>query len=77
VVSREQAARTCLTAAAGVLMLAVAAVMMVAAAPAHGGARAHGAGSHGTGQPAAVRLATDVCHQLTPRAGSRASTCAR
>src|SRR5262249_2491602 len=49
VVSREQAARTCLTAAAGLLMLAVALVMMVAAAPAHGGARAHGLACH---QPA-------------------------
>ena len=60
VVSREQARRTCLTAAAGALMLAVALVMMVAAAPApaHGGARAHGAA-----RPSGARLATDACRQ--------------
>jgi len=82
VISREQTRRTCLTAAAGALMLAVAFVMMVAAAPAHGGARAHAAGAHAAGAHAAgahaagahaagahsaVRLATDACHQVTPR----------
>src|SRR5690348_18472256 len=75
VVSREQTRRTCLTAAAGVLMLAVAFVMMVAAAPAHGGARAHAAGAyaaaaHAGGEHGAVRLATDACHQVTPRSDS-------
>ena len=54
VVSRERAARTGLTAAAGVLMLAVAFVMMVVAAPGHGHVQAHLA------KPSAVRLATDV-----------------
>jgi hypothetical protein len=82
VVSREQARKTCLTAAAGVLMLAVAFVMMVAAAPAHGGARARGTGvdgtgAHGTGRPSAVRLATDVCHQLTPRSDSATARACR
>jgi len=61
VISRERAARTGLTAAAGMLMLAVAAVMMVVAAPAHGHVRAQLA------RPPAVRLMTDVCHQLTSR----------
>jgi len=64
VVSRERARTTGLTAAAGVLMLAVASVMMVVAAPGHGPVRAQPA------NPAAVRLATDVCHQLTPRSNS-------
>lgn len=77
VVSREQARTTCLTAAAGVLMLAVAFVMMVAAAPAHGGARAHGAGATGTGQPSVVRLATDACHQLTSRSDSATARACR
>jgi hypothetical protein len=54
VVSRERAARTGLTAAAGVLMLAVAFVMMVVAAPGHGHVQTHLA------KPSAVRLATDV-----------------
>ena len=57
VVSRERARTTGLTAAAGALMLAVAFVMMVVAAPGHGHVRATPA------KPAAVRLATDVCHQ--------------
>src|SRR5215475_11583108 len=61
VVSRERAARTGLTAAAGVLMLAVAFVMMIVAAPGHGHVRAHRA------RPSTVRLETDVCHQLTSR----------
>ena len=41
VVSRERARTTGLTAAAGALMLAVAAVMMIVAAPGHGTVRAH------------------------------------
>jgi len=61
VISRERAARTGLTAAAGMLMLAVAAVMMVLAAPGHGHVRAQLA------RPSAVHLMTDVCHQLTSR----------
>ena len=65
VVSGERARATCLTGAAGVLMLAVATVMMVVAAPAQGPARAHG-----VTQPSAVRLTTDVCHQLTSRSDS-------
>src|SRR5919108_3497789 len=77
VVSREQARTTCLTAAAGVLMLAVAFVMMMAAAPAHGGARAHGAGAHGTARPSAVRLATDVCHQAKSRSDSATARACR
>ena len=54
VVSRERARTTGLTAAAGVLMLAVAFVMMIVAAPGHGHVRVHLARS------SAVRLATDV-----------------
>jgi len=54
VVSRERARTTGLTAAAGVLMLAIAFVMMVVAAPGHGHVQAHSA------KPAAVRLVTDV-----------------
>src|SRR6266700_8209572 len=70
VVSRERARTTGLTAAAGVLMLAVASVMMVVAAPGHGPVRAHLARS------SAVRLTTDVCHQLTSRSDSaRARAC--
>ena len=61
VISRERAARTGLTAAAGMLMLAVAAVMMILAAPGHGHVRAQLA------KPSAVHLMTDVCHQLTSR----------
>ena len=60
VVSRERARTTGLTAAAGVLMLAIAFVMMIAAAPSHGPVRIHG--------PA--QLTTDVCHQLTSRSDS-------
>ena len=67
VVSRERATTTGLTAAAGVLMLAVAFVMMIVAAPGHGHVRAHLARS------SAVRLATDVCHrQLTSKGDSPA-----
>ena len=63
-ISRERARTTGLTAAAGVLMLAVAFVMMIVAAPGHGPVRAHLARS------SAVRLTTDVCHQLTSRSDS-------
>ena len=66
VVSRERARTTGLTAAAGVLMLAVAFVMMIVAAPGHGPVRAHLARS------SAVRLTTDVCHQLTSKSDSPA-----
>jgi len=66
VISRERAARTGLTAAAGMLMLAVAAVMMVLAAPGHGHVRAQLA------RPSAVHLMTDVCHQFTSKGDSPA-----
>jgi len=66
VISRERARTTGLTAAAGLLMLAVAFVMMVVAAPGHGPVRAHLARS------SAVRLETDACHQLTSRADAPA-----
>jgi hypothetical protein len=56
VISRERAARTGLTAAAGVLMLAVAFVMMVVAAPGHGHVQVRPA------KPSVVRLTTDVSH---------------
>jgi len=56
VISREQAARTGLTAAAGMLMLAVAFVMMVVAAPGHGHVQVHPA------KPSVVQLTTDVSH---------------
>ena len=65
VVSRERARTTGLTAAAGVLMLAVAFVMMIVAAPAHGQIRVHGPAKRST-----TRLTTDVCHQLTSRSNS-------
>lgn len=65
VISREQAARTGLTAAAGMLMLAVAFVMMVVAAPGHLQVRPPGAAKSSTAQ-----LTTDVCHQLTSRSDS-------
>ena len=58
VVSRERAKATCLTGAAGVLMLAVAFVMMVVAAPGHVQSRPDGAA-----MPPAVQLTTDVGHQ--------------
>jgi hypothetical protein len=74
VISRERSRTTGLTAAAGVLMLAVAFVMMVVAAPGHGVAapgqghvRAHPA------KPPAVRLTNDACHQLTSRGDSPAA----
>ncbi|HEY1323195.1 MAG TPA: hypothetical protein VGF32_23255 [Streptosporangiaceae bacterium] len=69
VISRERARTTGLTAAAGVLMLAVAFAMMVVAAPGHGPVRAHLA------RPSAVRLETDVCHQLTSRGDSPGLRC--
>ena len=71
VVSRERARTTGLTAAAGMLMLAVAFVMMVVAAPGHGPVRAHPA------KPSAARLATDACHQLTSRGDSPAARACR
>jgi len=66
VISRDRARATGLTAAAGALMLAAAFVMMIVAAPGHGPVRIHHA------RPAAVRLETDVCHQLTSRGDSPA-----
>jgi hypothetical protein len=65
VVSRERARTTGLTAAAGVLMLAVAFVMMVVAAPGHRTAQGHGPARIGTGQ-----LTAAVCDQLAPRSDS-------
>ena len=65
-ISRERTRTTGLTAATGALLLAVAFVMMVMAAPGHGPVRAHLA------RPSAVRLETDVCHQLTSRGDSPA-----
>ena len=62
VVSRERARTTGLTAAAGVLMLAIAFVMMIVAAPGHGPVRAHLASS------SAVRLVTDVAISSRRRA---------
>ena len=70
VVSRERAARTGLTAAAGMLMIAVAFVMMVAAAPVHGHIRVQQA------RPSAVRLTDDavpsahVEGEIRPRCGA-------
>jgi hypothetical protein len=61
VVSRERAKATCLTGAAGVLLLAVAFVMMVVAAPGH---------AHDPAKPSAVQLTTNVGRQLTPRSDS-------
>lgn len=66
VISRERARATGLTAAAGVLMLAVAFVMMVVAAPSHAHVRTQQA------KPSAVRLTNDACHQLTSRGDSPA-----
>jgi hypothetical protein len=65
VVSRERARATCLTGAAGALLLAVAFVMMIVAAPAHAGGRLHG-----FARPSSVRVTSDVCHQLTSRSDS-------
>ena len=65
VVSREHARTTCLTGAAGLLMIAIAVVMMVAAAPGHG----HGQAGV-VAKPAAAQAASDVCHRLTSRSDS-------
>lgn len=65
VVSRERARATCLTGAAGMLMVAIAFVMMIAAAPGHGHARAGV-----VAKPAAAQVTTDVCHRLTSRSSS-------
>jgi len=65
VISRERARTTGLTAAAGALMLAVAAVMMIVASPGHGTVRVHGPVQHATTQ-----FTSDVCHQLTSRSDS-------
>jgi hypothetical protein len=65
VISRERARATSLTAAAGVLLLAVAVVMMVVAAPAHGLERLHA-----PAKPSAVVLTSDACHQLTSTSDS-------
>ena len=72
VVSRERARATCLTGAAGVLMVAIAFIMMVVAAPAHGHARLQG-----SGKPSATQLTTDVCHQLTSRSDSATARACR
>jgi len=68
VVSRERAKATCLSGAAGVLMLAVALVMMVVAAPGH---------VHGRPHDPAVQLTTDVGHQLTSRSDSATARACR
>ena len=65
VISRERARATCLTGAAGVLMIAVAFVMMVVAAPGHGHSR-----PQDLPKPPAVQLTTDLGHQLTSRSAS-------
>jgi hypothetical protein len=65
VVSRERARATCLTGAAGVLMIAIAFVMMIAAAPGPGARPARG-----LAQPAAAQVAMDVCHRFTSRSDS-------
>src|SRR5690242_14496482 len=65
VVSRERARTTGLTAAAGVLMLAVAFVMMVVAAPGHRTAPVHDPAKTATEQLTASR-----CDQLTSRSNS-------
>jgi hypothetical protein len=65
VISRERAKATCLTGAAGVLMLAGAFVMMVLAAPGHVQGR-----PHDPARPPALQLTTDVGHQFTSRSDS-------
>ena len=65
VVSREHARVTCLTGAAGMLMIAIAFVMMIAAAPGHGHAQAAVAVKSAVSQ-----VASDVCHRLTSRSDS-------
>lgn len=64
VVSREHARATCLTGAAGALLLVIACLMMIVAAPAHGGRL------HGFAKPSGVQLTSDACHQLTSRSDS-------
>jgi hypothetical protein len=66
VVSRERAKATCLTGAAGVLMLAIAFVMMLVAAP----GQVHS-------QPPTVQFTTDVGHQLTSRSDSATARACR
>jgi hypothetical protein len=68
VVSRERARATCLTGAAGVLMIAIAVMMMIVAAPGHGRSQA-GAGAKPAG---AAQVAMDVCHRFTSRSDSAA-----
>jgi hypothetical protein len=65
VVSREHARVTCLTGAAGMLMIAIAVVMMIAAAPGHG----HGQAGV-VAKSAVAQVASDVCHRLTSRSNS-------
>jgi hypothetical protein len=72
VVSREHARATCLTGAAGVLLIAVAIVMMVVAAPAHGHGRLTG-----FAKPAATQLTSDVCHRLTSTSHSATARACR
>jgi hypothetical protein len=67
VVSREHARGAYLTGAAGIVMIAIAAMMMVVAAPGHAAAAGRGAAP---ARPASVQLATDVCHRLTSRSDS-------
>ena len=64
-VSPERATAASLTGAVGLLMLAIAVVMMVIAAP----TQIH-YGAHNPAKPSAVRLTTDLCHQLTSRSDS-------
>ena len=66
VVSRERARTTGLTAAAGVLMLAVAFVMMVVAAPGHRTAPVHDPAKTATEQLTASR-----CRPAAPDRGSQ------
>jgi hypothetical protein len=72
VVSREHARGAYLTGAAGIVMIAIASVMMVVAAPGHAASGHAVASGHraGPAKPAAVQLATDVCHPLTSRSDS-------
>ena len=62
VVSRERARTTCLTGAAGVLMIAIAIVMMVVASP--------GPGRRPAAWGSRRRIVTDVCHRFTARSDS-------
>ena len=58
VVSRERARATCLTGAAGALLLVVAFMMMVVAAPAHGHDRLPGPAKPSATAVAAISLGT-------------------